>query len=244
MGYQWRTVLRNWPDLLHGLGTTVSLALLAFLLALVLALVAAVGRNSHNKVLRAIASVYVEAIRNTPVLLQIYIVYFGLPSLGIRFNAYTAGVIALGVNIGAYLAETLRAGLNDVPHSQVEASEILGLNKATIFWIVVLPQAIRKVYPTIVNYLIVAILGTSLMSGLALTELTGTGLIINSRTLLWVQVFTILLVLYLILSFVFSTIGSVVGQAIFKPPLEGLRRSVKLPNRAKASAATVTEDAR
>ena len=238
MAYQWRVILSYWETLLHALGTTVTLALLAFVLAMVLALVAAVGRNSHIRPIRFVASVYVEAIRNTPVLLQIYIVYFGLPSLGVRFNAYASGVIALGINVGAYLAETLRAGLNDVPVSQVEASEILGLNAATIFWVVVLPQAVRKVYPTIVNYLIITILGTSLLSAIGLTELTDVGRIINSRTLLWVQVFAILFVIYLALSVIFSLIGSAVGKAIFKPPLPSLRgpsRSLRRGNQAMAT---------
>jgi len=222
MGYQWRIIFTYWPDYLVALRTSITLTILAFALALVLATVAAVARNSKNPILRLIAGVYVEAIRNTPVLLQIFVIYFALPSVGIKLNAYVAGVVALGVNVGAYLAETFRAGINDVAIGQVEAATVLGLGKATVFFRVVFPQALRKVHPTTVNYLIITWLGTSLLSALGLDELTGTGLVINARTLLYVQIFLVLLVTYLIVTFVLSFLGSLVGRVAFKPPLPKL----------------------
>jgi polar amino acid transport system permease protein len=169
--------------------------------------------------LQGLASVYIEAIRNTPVLLQIFIVFFGLPSLGLTLDAYTAGVIALGVNVGAYLAEVFRAGIQSVPKGQLEAASILGLARSQIFMEVVLPQAARAVYPAIVNNLIQLLLGTSLLSAIALPELSGTATVINSRTLLYVQTFTITLIAYLVLSNVLSWIAEQVGLRLFHPPL-------------------------
>jgi polar amino acid transport system permease protein len=146
-------------------------------------------------------------------------VFFGLPSLGLTLDAYTAGVIALGVNVGAYLAEVFRAGIQSVPKGQLEAASILGLARSQIFMEVVLPQATRAVYPAIVNNLIQLLLGTSLLSAIALPELSGTATVINSRTLLYVQTFTITLIAYLVLSNVLSWIAEQIGLRLFHPPL-------------------------
>lgn len=229
MFYQWRIVLGYWQTFLDAGLLTLRITCAAFVLSLVLALIAALGRNSHSLVVRAPATFYVETIRNTPVLVQIFIFFFGLPSVGIRLDALTAGALALGVNVGAYLAESLRAGINSVPPGQTEAASILGLGRTTILWRIVLPQAFRTVYPTIVNNFIVVLLGTSLLSAIGVPELTGEGLVINSRTLLFVQVFVLLFVIYLALSSAFTWLGEWLGRRIFKPPLAvrmGHRRSI------------------
>ncbi|KMZ11769.1 polar amino acid ABC transporter, inner membrane subunit [Candidatus Burkholderia humilis] len=200
MSYEWLTLAGYFNDFLHAAWLTLQVTLLAFALALVFGLVTAFASASRCRVLQAMASVYIEAIRNTLVLLQIFIVFFGLPSLGLTLDAYTAGVIALGVNVDAYLAEVFRAGIQSVPKGQLEAASILGLARAQIFMEVVLPQAARAVYPAIVNNLIQLLLGTSLLSAIALPELSGTVTVINSRTLLYVQTFTITLIAYLVLS--------------------------------------------
>jgi polar amino acid transport system permease protein len=219
MSYEWLTLSSYINDFVHAAWLTLQVTLLAFALALVLGLVTALASASRSRILQAVASVYIEAIRNTPVLLQIFIVFFGLPSLGLTLDAYAAGVIALGVNVGAYLAEVFRAGIQSVPKGQLEAASILGMERSQIFMEVVLPQAARAVYPAIVNNLIQLLLGTSLLSAIALPELSGTATVINSRTLLYVQTFTITLVAYLVLSNVLSWIAGQIGLRIFHPPL-------------------------
>jgi polar amino acid transport system permease protein len=219
MSYQWLTLWGYVPDFIRAAWLTLQVTLLAFCLSLILGLVTALAGTSRIRLLRAIASGYIELIRNTPVLLQIFIVFFGLPSLGLNLNAYTAGVIALGVNVGAYLSEVFRAGIQSVPRGQIEAARILGLERSQIFVEVVLPQAARAVYPAIVNNLIQLLLGTSLLSAIALPELTGTATVINSRTLLYVQTFTVALVAYLVLSNVLSWLADQLGARIFHPPL-------------------------
>jgi polar amino acid transport system permease protein len=211
MSYEWLTLAGYWNDFVRAAWLTLQITLLAFILAMLLGLLAALASSSRAGLLRGIASVYIEAIRNTPVLLQIFIVFFGLPSLGITLNAYTAGVIALGVNVGAYLAEVFRAGIQSVPRGQLEA--------ASIFVEVVLPQAARAVYPAIVNNLIQLLLGTSLLSAIALPELSGTATVINARTLLYIQTFTITLIAYLVLSNLLSWVAGQVGTRVFHPPL-------------------------
>ena len=225
MSYEWLTLAGYWNDFVRAAWLTLQITLLAFILAMLLGLLTALASASRVALLRAIASVYIEAIRNTPVLLQIFIVFFGLPSLGVTLNAYTAGVIALGVNVGAYLAEVFRAGIQSVPRGQLEAASILGLGRSQVFIEVVLPQAARAVYPAIVNNLIQLLLGTSLLSAIALPELSGTATVINARTLLYLQTFTITLIAYLVLSSVLSWIAGQIGTRVFHPPLAMTKRS-------------------
>jgi polar amino acid transport system permease protein len=192
-----------------------------FALAFVLAVVVALARDSGARVLRFVGACYVEVIRNTPVLLQIFIVYFAFPSLGIRLSAVAAGTIALGVNVGAYLTEVLRAGFSSVGRGQLEAAQILGLSRFSVFLYVVAPQALRNVYPALVNNLIQVLLGTSLLSTIAVPEITGVATVINARTLLFVQVFGIAVVAYLVLSYGLSLAADVLRRLSFRAPSTG-----------------------
>src|SRR5579864_1462985 len=225
MSYEWVTLAGYWNDFVRASWLTLQITLLAFVLAMLLGLLTALASSSRVGLLQAIARMYVEAIRNTPVLLQIFIVFFGLPSLGVTLNAYTAGVIALGVNVGAYLAEVFRAGIQSVPRGQLEAASILGLERSQIFIEVVLPQAARAVYPAIVNNLIQLLLGTSLLSAIALPELSGTATVINARTLLYIQTFSITLIVYLFLSNLLSWLAGQIGVRVFHPPLVMKKRT-------------------
>jgi polar amino acid transport system permease protein len=222
--YQWRTVLAYLPDYLHGAVLALQITVLGFLLAFALAMIAALARNSHLRIARILAACYVEAIRNTPVLLQIFIVYFALPSFGIRLSAVTAGTIALGINVGAYLTEVIRAGMSSVGKGQLEAAQILGLSQTHVFVYVVAPQALRNVYPALVNNLVQVLLGTSLLSTIAVPEITGVATVINARTLLFVQVFGIAVALYLVLSYGLSAIASLIGRLAFRAPTTGRTR--------------------
>jgi polar amino acid transport system permease protein len=221
--YQWRTVLAYLPDYLHAAVLALRITVLGFILALVLAIIAALARNSGSRLLRIVAGCYVEVIRNTPVLLQIFIVYFAFPSLGIRLSAVAAGTIALGVNVGAYLTEVVRAGFSSVERGQLEAAQILGLSRFSVFTYIVAPQALRNVYPSLVNNLIQVLLGTSLLSTIAVPEITGVATVINARTLLFVQVFGIAVVAYLILSYGLSIVADLIRRLLFRAPSAGRR---------------------
>ncbi|HEX7827114.1 MAG TPA: amino acid ABC transporter permease [Mycobacterium sp.] len=214
--YQWRTILAYWPDYLHAAVLALQITVVGFVLAFVIASLAALARNSKSAILRFVATCYVEAIRNTPVLLQIFIVYFAFPSFGIRMSAVTAGTIALGINVGAYLTEVLRAGISSVGKGQLEAAQVLGLSTRTVLLNVVAPQALRNVYPALVNNLIQVLLGTSLLSAIAVPEITGVATVVNARTLLFVQAFGIAVGLYLILSYGLSAVASLVERLSFK----------------------------
>ncbi|MEM5344408.1 amino acid ABC transporter permease [Paraburkholderia azotifigens] len=236
MSYQWLTLWGYVPEFFQAAWLTLQVTLLAFCVAPILGLLTALAGASRVAPLRVVARSYIELIRNTPVLLQIFIVFFGLPSLGLNLSAYTAGVIALGVNVGAYMAEVFRAGIQSVPRGQIEAAGILGLGRSQVFIEVVLPQAARAVYPAIVNNLIQLLLGTSLLSAIALPELTGTATVINARTLLYIETFSVTLVAYLILSNCLSWIAEQIGARVFHPPLmlkqHTRRRLLLIPRQA------------
>jgi polar amino acid transport system permease protein len=216
--YQWRTVLAYLPDYLNAAVLALRITVLGFLLAFALAMTAALARNSGLRLLRILATCYVEVIRNTPVLLQIFIVYFAMPSFGIRLSAVAAGTIALGINVGAYLTEVIRAGITSVGPGQLEAAQVLGLSKAHVFVYIVAPQALRNVYPALVNNLVQVLLGTSLLSTIAVPEITGVATVINARTLLFVQVFGIAVALYLVLSYGLSAVAALIGRFAFPSP--------------------------
>lgn len=175
--------------------------------------------------LRVLGAAYVEAIRNTPALVQVFLVYFGLPFFGIHLPAFVAGVVALAINAGAYLTETIRAGLGSVAPGQFEAARTLGLSKASVFAHVVLPQAVRVVYPPVVNEFLQVILGSSLLSTIALNEITGVALTINGLTFQTINAFTVALVLYLLITTFVSVGANVLARAVFRPPLPRIRRS-------------------
>ncbi|AUV02465.1 amino acid ABC transporter permease [Phytobacter ursingii] len=219
MSYQWLTLWSYGETFLAAAWLTLQVTLLAFMLAVALGLLAALAKASAAAPLRWLSHCYVEFIRNTPVLLQIFIIFFGLPSLGITMSAFTAGVLALGINVGAYLSETFRAGIQSVPQGQREAAWILGISRRQVFLSVVLPQAARAVWPAIINNLIQLLLGTSLLSAIALPELTGTATVINARTLLYIQTFSVVALVYLLLSNLFSWLGNLVGSRLFHPQL-------------------------
>ncbi|MFI9169330.1 amino acid ABC transporter permease [Streptomyces lincolnensis] len=239
MFVDWTYALRDWTTYLDAAWLSLKLSLAAFALAFTLGLLGALARRSRHVVLRAPAAVYVEVVRNTPVLLQMFVAYFALPSAGLRLSPVQAGVLALGVNVGAYLTEIFRAGIQAVPGGQREAARVLALSPARTFVHVVLPQALRNVYPAVVNQLVQIILGSSLLSAISVPELTGTAMVINSRTLLTVQVFGIAAVLYLVLTNAVVLVAGLVGRVAFKPslptparprPLSAVRRL--LPARA------------
>ncbi|PFG29912.1 amino acid ABC transporter membrane protein 1 (PAAT family) [Paramicrobacterium agarici] len=217
----------------NGSWVTIWTSTVAFALSLVLGALVALMRLSPLSVIRAVGAVYVEVLRNTPVLVQIFIVYFGLGSIGIRLSALLAGVIALAINAGAYLAEVIRAGLQSVPAGQLEAARSLGLSSTHTFFSVVLPQAFRTVFPPIINQYIDMILASSLLSTIAVNELTSVARIVNGITYETLAIFAFAMLFYLVLTNVVAFAAHVFARRVFKPQVETkfrfrIRRSQKL----------------
>jgi len=164
-------IFSSGPYILQGAGITILISVVAMVLAIVLALLGAVGRLSSNAIAFSVASLYVSLVRGTPLLVQIYFIYLALPQAGIILDPIPAGIIALGFNYGAYMTEIFRAGIQAVPRSQHEAAQALGMPERLAFRRIVLPQAVRIVIPAIGNDFIAMIKDSSLVSIIAIQEL-------------------------------------------------------------------------
>src|SRR5699024_3546926 len=164
------------PILLKAAGVTLGISGLSLVFSLIIGLIMGMFRISKNFILTWIATLYINAIRGTPLLIQILIVYFGIPSLlNISFSAFTAGVVIMSIYTGAYMAEIYRSGIESVDIGQTEAGRSLGLSNSLTMRLIVLPQAIRKMIPTFVNQITIMIKDTSLLSVIGVVELTMQG---------------------------------------------------------------------
>jgi polar amino acid transport system permease protein len=170
--FQFNVVWDNWTTLMDGALATVRMSVLAFALGLAVALLCAWVRGSRSRIARRCVRGYVEIIRNTPLLVQLFIIYFSLPGLGIRMEADDAAVLGLGLNFGGYATEILRSGIEAVPRSQIEAATALGLSRVRIFRHVVLNPAIRICYPAMAAQFILILLSSSIVSAISADELT------------------------------------------------------------------------
>lgn len=192
------------PFILGGAGITVVVSVLSIMLAVVLALLGALGRLSSNSVINGVASFYVSLVRGTPLLVQIYFIYFSLPALGIILPAIEAGVLALGFNYGAYMTEIFRAGIQAVPRGQREAAEALGMPEGLVQRRIVLPQATRIVIPAIGNDFIAMIKDSALVSLIGVQELFWRAGTTGRPARNTLEAFIIAALVYWILTIVFS----------------------------------------
>jgi ectoine/hydroxyectoine ABC transporter permease protein EhuD len=189
------------PAILRGAATSLALTVCIIVISLPLGLVIALAKLSRARVLRVSASAYIEVIRGTPALLQLFYIYFVLPSFGIRFDPFMAGVIGLSINYSAYLAEVYRAGVAAVPQGQIEAARALGMSRRKTMRLIVLPQALRVMIPPLGNYGISLFKDTSLVSIVTVKELIFTGQIVASTNFQYATVFTIIGVIYFAFSY-------------------------------------------
>lgn len=173
MTLEFAPIFKQWPMLLDGAMVTLKLAAVATVLGFVIGTFCAVGRNSNLRWLSAFCMGYVEAIRNTPFLVQIFLVFFGLSSIGLTLSAVSVAIIALTINVGAYTGEIMRAGFNSVHAGQWEAAECLGLSRTQVYWHVVLRPAVERVYPSLTSQFILLMLASSITSQISVSELTG-----------------------------------------------------------------------
>lgn len=182
LGHQLEFFFRILPELLKGASLTVQLTAFALTFGTIIGLFTGMARISSYKIFHIPSTIYVEFIRGTPLLVQIMIVYYGLPSLGFNFDQFTSGVIALSINCGAYVGEIFKAGIKSIKKGQSEAAISLGLNYFQKMRHVILPQATRNILPALGNEFIILIKDSSLVSVIAISELLRRGMIIYSRT--------------------------------------------------------------
>lgn len=216
---QFGPVIAAWDQLLWGALLTVQLSVLSMALGLVLAVGVATAKMSGPRPLRIAVNAYIEVIRNTPFLIQIFIVFFGLPSLGLRLTPTTAALTAMVINIGAYAGEIIRAGLESIGKGQIEAAKALGLNGFQTFRFVVFRPAMRAVYPALTSQYILLMLQSSVVSVVSAEELTSVAYNIQAVTFTSFEVYLVTTGIYLILTLLFSAAFAAIGRAAFSYPV-------------------------
>jgi len=199
--WSWAYTLEILPILAQAAIITIEATLISFVIALVLGLLLAVLRMS-GPVVGWFASAFVELVRSTPLLIQIFFIYFVLPRFGITLDAFTAGIIALSIHYGCYCSEVYRAGLEAVPRGQWEACTALNLSAWNTFKNVVLPQAIPPIVPALGNYLVALFKDTPLLSAIAVLELVQTAKMLGSDTFRYTEPMTIVGLIFLVMSLV------------------------------------------
>jgi len=212
---QFRDVFAAWEFLLDGLVLTLELSLVTMVVGLIIGLAGAAGRVYGPKWVSGPVAVYVEAIRNTPLIVQLFLIFFGLPSAGLKFDADTAAMVALSINLGAYTIEIIRAGLEAIPKSQIEAGQSLGLTNVQIFRYVIIFPALRLMYPALASQFILLMLATSVVSQISAQDLFHTASIVQSRTFRDFEVYIVVAAVYLALALVFRLLFAGLYQLIF-----------------------------
>ena len=207
--------------LLKALGQTLLLTLLSLAFAMVIGMIFGLMNVGHNRVLNCIGTVYVDAVRGVPLIVLAYFIYFGVPAgiqgigfTSFRLNALQAGTIALSMNCGAYMAEIIRAGIQSVDRGQMEAGRSLGLSYGASMWLVVIPQAIRTMIPSIINQFIITLKDTSILSVIGFPELTNVGKTIMGNTFKNLQTWAIVGVMYMVVIITLSKVSKKLERRI------------------------------
>jgi polar amino acid transport system permease protein len=193
-------VLAEWPLLGKGAGVTLVLTAISSSVGVALGVACAWARVHGPAWLRGIVGAYVELIRNTPFIVQLFFIFFGLPGIGVRLSPELASVLAMVVNLGAYSAEIVRAGIATTPRGQVEAAQSLALSEMQVFTRVVLPPALKRVWPALVSQIIIVMLGSAVCGQISTPELQYAVNLIQSRNFRAFEAYLIGTLLYLVLS--------------------------------------------
>jgi polar amino acid transport system permease protein len=217
--FDFAPVFANFDHLLAGAAVTLELSCGAMLIGLVISILCASAKTSNIAPLRWVVSIYVEAIRNTPFLVQIFFIYFGLPAIGVSLDPNPAALLALVVNVGAYGTEIIRAGIESIQRGQIEAGVALGLSRYQIFRYIVLKPALRTVYPALTSQFIFLMLTSSVVSVISATDLAAAGNDVNSQTFASFETYIVVTAMYLVMSSALSGIFSTVQRIAFRYPL-------------------------
>jgi polar amino acid transport system permease protein len=213
--FQFGAVADHLPELLHGAALTLRLSVLAMLFGLGLGIAGAALTRSRHGAVRFLLAGYVEVIRNTPFLVQIFVIYFSLPAIGIRLGANFAALLGLSVNLGAYATEIIRSGIDAVPAGQTEAGRALGLSRLQIFRLVILRPALRIVYPALVSQFILLMLGSSVVSAISAVELTAITNSLASTTFRSFEFYFVATLLYFLMAFGCRLVLGAAGRVMF-----------------------------
>lgn len=207
------TIINAFPYLMEGLQVTIYIFAIAIVIGFLIGLVVALFRLAPLKILNWIAKIFVDAIRGTPFIVQLFFIYFGLNSLDfISLDNTTAGIVTVAINAGAYFSEIIRAGIQSIDKGQTEAARSLGLNSTQNMRYIILPQAFRRMLPTITNQAIISLKDTSLLSVIGVADLTQEGRIQASATFDAFNVYLILGIIYFVVIYLLSMLASFVER--------------------------------
>lgn len=233
----WEVLANAFPRLLgYGITVTMPLMLLSFSLALVLAIIVAMIQYANIKILRQICRFYIWVVRGTPLLVQLYLIFYGLPNLGIVLKAFPCAVMVFGINEAAYMAESVRGALESVSKGQVEAGHCVGMNYLQIMWHIVLPQAFRVAFPALSNSMISMTKETSLAATITVMEMFRQAQVINGRVYESLGLYTEVALIYLMFCTILTALqhygerklgsyGQTTKQASFLDRLLGRRKA-------------------
>lgn len=216
--FQFQAVFDAWPLLLRGTWTTIELSLTATVLGLAVAIVCAWAKTSGPKALRWIVNAYIEVIRNTPFLVQLFFFFFALPALGLRWTAHSAALVAMVVNLGAYATEIIRAGIEAVPRGQVEAGLALNLKRHQVFRYIILKPALKAIYPALTSQFILLMLSSAVVSAISADDLTSVAANLQSQTFRSFEIYIAVAGIYLALAVLFSLLFRLVYRLALHYP--------------------------
>jgi len=206
------------PDLLMGCLGTLGLAFAGMIIAIIIGVAGVALRDSHIPAMRWAVKTFVEVIRNTPFLVQIYFIFFALPFAGILIDPTPTAIIALGINGGAYAIEIIRGGVQSIHKGQIEAGKALGLHKLQIFRLIVLKPALRAIFPSLSSQFILLTLTTSVASAISAYELTAVARLVESASFRSFEVYFVVTGLYLAISYLMLTAFSQIAHRYFSYP--------------------------
>ncbi len=207
-------MLKTLPILLKGSVMTIELTVITVILGSILGIIFALFKLSKNKVIYSLASFYIWIFRGTPLLLQLFFFYYGLPMLGIELNPMSAAIIGLGLNCGAYMAEIIRGGIISIDKGQFEATKALGFSYIQSMRRVILPQAYRRLIPPVGNMFIGTLKDTSLVSSIAMVELMRSTQQMYATTFKPIEIFTSAACIYLIMTTIFTGVFSILEKKL------------------------------
>lgn len=202
--------------IVHGIVITLELTVAATLLGIGLGILGAAARSGPVRWLSMLVGVYVEAIRNTPFIVQLFFVFFGLPSIGVKLSAFEAALLAMVINLAAYSTEIIRAGIEAIHPGQIEAGLSLAMTRAQIFRHIVLKPALAKIYPALTSQCIIVMLGSAVVSQISAEDLTFAANFIQSRTFRSFEIYLITTGIYLLMAIGMRQLFRLVGKQLFR----------------------------
>jgi polar amino acid transport system permease protein len=213
--FDFSSIAQYLPILLKGIAVTLQLIAVGAVLGVALGIACAWGRTQGPAWLRPIVATYVELIRNTPFLIQLFFIFFGLPSIGVHLSEMTAATLAMVINLGAYSCEIVRAGLQATPKGQWEAGVSLAMSRFEVFRYVVLVPALRRIWPALSSQIVIVMLGSAVVSQIAAEDLTFAANFIQSRNFRPFEIYFVTTAIYLCLAILLRQVLGGIGWWLF-----------------------------